>query len=198
MLWFRSRFQAGNLRAAQQASQSWMKNFPKKRDPFFLYVLTMHTLAEEPTTPESERTLLRSLAYKFMLKAASEVPDGVEEIKSTRAINTLDDLFLLIRVYRAQGKYSEAVAVTRDSRVGLGSQLGRNSWELVRQLIALLELSHQWVEVWQLCQQLLLDARDYYLEGRVRSAHYDFGKPGDDWKVWQVFIAASSKINTQE
>ena len=198
MLWFRSKFQAGNLRAAQQASQLWMKNFPKKRDPFFLYVLTMHTLAEDPAIPESERTLLRSLAYKFMSKAASEVPDGVEGVKPTRAISTVDDLFLLIRVYRAQGKYSEAAAFARDSRLGLGSQLGRNSWELVRQLIALLELSHQWMELWQLCQQLLVDARDSPLERRVYSAHYAFGKQGDDWKIWQVFITASSKINTQE
>ena len=158
----------------------------------------MHTLAEDPATPESERTLLRSLAYKFMSKAASEVPDGIEGVKPIRAITTLDDLFLLIRVYRAQGKYSEAAAIARDSRMGLASQLGKNSWELVRQLIALLETSHQWMELWQLCQQLLVDARDISLERRVDPAHYDFGKQGDDWKIWQVFIMASSKMNTQE
>ena len=196
--WFRFKFQVGNLRAAQQASQSWMKNFPKKRDPFFLYILTMHKFAEDPATPESERTLLRSLAYKFMSKAASEVPDGVEGIKSTRAINTLDDLLLLIRVYRAQGKYSEAAAVVRDSRTGMESPLGRNSWELIRQLIELLELSHQGVELWQLCQQLLVDARNESIERQSHLTHFPFGKLGDDWKVWQAFITVSSNIGTQE
>ena len=197
IVWFRSKFGVGDLRAAQQASQSWMKNFPKRRDPFFLYILTMYRLTEDSATPESERTLLRSLAYKFLSKAASDAPDKVEEIKPTRAISTLGDLSLLVRVYRAQGKYPEAAAIIRDSRIGLESALGRHSWELVRQLIELLELSRQWLEVWQLCQQLLLDARNQCLE-TFHSIHYPFGKLGDDWKVWQAFINASSNIGTKE
>ena len=198
MVWFRSKFQVGNLRAAQQASQSWMKLFPKNRDPFFLYVLTMHELAEDSATPESERTLLRSLAYKFLSKAVAEIPEGLEGIKPTRAINTLEDLLLLVRVYRAQGKYSEAAAIVRDSRTGIESPLGKNSWELVRQLIELLELSHQWLSLWQLCQQLLVDARDNFIERKSHLTHYPFGKLGDDWKVWQALITASSNIGTQE
>lgn len=198
MVWFRSKFQVGNLRAAQQASQSWMKNFPKNRDPFFLYIVTIHKLAEDSATPESERTLLRSLAYKFLSKAASEVPEGVEGIKPTRAIKTLEDLLLLVRIYRVQGKYSEAAAIVRDSRTGMESPLGRNSWELVRQLIELLELNHQWSELWQLCQQLLIDARDVSTETRLHLTHYPFGKLGDDWKVWQALITASRNIGTQE
>lgn len=197
-VWFRSKFQVGNLRAAQQASQSWMKNFPKNRDPFFLYILTIHKLAEDSATPESERTLLRSLAHKFLSKAASEVPEGLEGIKPTRAINNLEDLLLLIRVYRAQGRYSEATAIVRDSRTGMESPLGRNSWDLARQLIELLELSHQWIELWQLCQQLLVDARDNSTERQFHLTHYPFGKLGDDWKVWQALINASSSIGTQE
>ena len=192
MIWFRSKFEIGNLRAAQQASQSWMKNFPKNRDPFFLYLLTMHKLTEDLATPESERALLGSLAYKFLSKAASEVPNGVEGIKSTRAINTLEDHLLLVRVYRAQGKYSEAAAIV------MGSPFGKMSWELVRHLIELLQLCHQWTELWQLCQRLLVDARDESPERRIEMTHYPFGKFGDDWKVWQGLIMASTKIGTQE
>ena len=195
LVWFRSKFQADDLRAAQQASQSWMKNFPKKREPFFLYILTIHRLAEDLTAPEPERTLLRSLAFKFLSKAASEGLDGV---KPTRAIDTLEDLLLLIRVYRAQGKYSEAAAVARHSRTGLESPVGRNSWELVRHLIEMLGLSHQWTELWQLCQQLLVDARDNSLDRRFHLTHFPFGKLGDDWKIWQALITASSNIGSQE
>lgn len=198
MVWFRSKFQAEDLRAAQQASQSWMKNFPKKREPFFLYILTIHRLAETSTTLESERTLLRSLAFKFLSKAASEGLGVVDGIKPTRAINTLEDLLLLIRVYRAQGKYLEAAAIARDSRTGLESLVGRNSWELVRHLIEMFELSHQWIELWQLCQQLLVDARDHALDRRFHLTHFPFGKLGDDWKVWQALIIASSNIGSQE
>lgn len=197
-VWFRSKFQVGNLRAAQQASQSWMKNFPKNRDPFFLYILTIHTLAEDSATPDSERTLLRSLAHKFLSKAASEIPEGAEGIKATRAITTLEDLLLLVRVYRVQAKHSEAAAMVRDSHTGMESPLGRNSWDLVRQLIELLELSHQWAELWQLCQQLLVDARDNSTERRFHLTHYPFGKLGDDWKVWHALITASRNIGTQE
>lgn len=198
MVWFRSKFHAGDLRAAQQASQSWMKKFPKNRDPFFLYILTMHSLAEELATPESERTLLQSLAYKFLSKAASEVADVAEGTKSTRAITTLEDLLLLIRVYRAQERYSEAAVIARESPLGLESSQGRSPWELVRHVIDLLELSHQWIELWQLCQRLLVDARESSLERRFQSTHYSFGKFGDDWKVWQALITASSKIGTQQ
>ena len=197
LVWFRSKFQVDNFRAAQQASQSWMKNFPKKREPFFLYILTIHRLAEDLTTPDPERTLLRSLAFKFLSKAASEVQDGPDGLKPTRAISTLEDLLLLIRVYRAQGRFSEAAVIARDSRSGLESPVGRNSWELARQLIDLLELSHQWTELWQLCQQLLVDARDNSLDGRFHLTHFHFGKLGDDWRVWQAFITASNSLGTQ-
>ena len=197
MVWFRSKFLVDNFRAAQQASQSWMKNFPKKRDPFFLYILTIHRLAEDSTTPEQERTLLRSLAFKFLSKAASEVQDGPDGVKPARAISTLEDLLLLIRVYRAQGRFSEAAVIARDSRSGLVSPVGRNSWELARQLMELLELSHQWTDLWQLCQQLLVDARDNSHDGRFHLIHFPFGKLGDDWRVWQAFITASNSLGTQ-
>ena len=198
MVWFRSKFQVDNLRAAQQASQSWMKNFPKKREPFFLYILTIHRLAEETTTPEPERTLLRSLAFKFLSKAASENQDGPDRTNLGRAISTLEDLLLLIRVYRAQGRFAEAAVIARDSRTGLESPVGRNSWELIRLLIELLELSHHWTDLWQLCQQLLIDARDNSLDGRFHLIHFPFGKLGDDWRVWQALIEASSNIGTEE
>ena len=198
MVWFRSKFQVDNMRAAQQASQSWMKNFPKKREPFFLYILTIHRLAEDLTTPESERTLLRSLASRFLSKAASEAQDGVDGIKPVRSISNLEDLLLLIRVYRAQERFSEAAVIARNSRTGLESPVGRNSWEIARQLIELLELSHQWTDLWHFCQQLLVDARDYSLDGRFHLIHFPFGKLGDDWKVWQALIHANSNIGTQE
>ena len=197
LVWFRSKFLVDNFRAAQQASQSWMKNFPQKREPFFLYILTIHTLAEDPATPESERTLLRSLAFKFLSKAASEVQDGLDGVKTARTISTLEDLLLLIRVYRAQGRFSEAAVIARESRSGLESPVGRNSWELARQLIELLELSHQWTELWQLCQQLLVDARNNSLDGRFHLIHLSFGKLGDDWRVWQALIKASNGLGSQ-
>lgn len=198
MVWFRSKLQAGNLRAAQQASQSWMKNFPRNRDPFFLYILTIHKLAEDSTTPESERTLLRSLAYKFLSKAATEVPLGPEGIKPARAINTVEDLLLLVRVYRSQGRHSEAISIIKNSRMGMESPIGRTSWELIRQLIELLELNHQWDVLWKLCQHLLVDARDDSTGRQLHPSHYPFGKLGDDWKVWQALVTASSNIGTQE
>ena len=150
------------------------------------------------TTPESERTLLRSLASKFLSKAASEAQDGVDGIKPVRSISNLEDLLLLIRVYRAQERFSEAAVIARNSRTGLESPVGRNSWELARQLIELLELSHQWTDLWHFCQQLLVDARDYSLDGRCHLIHFPFGKLGDDWKVWQALIHANSNIGTQE
>ena len=197
-IWFRSKFHSGNLRAAQQAAQIWMKNFPKKREPFFLYILTMHRIAEDLATPESERQLLRSLAYKFLSKAAADAPVGAEEVRPARAISNLEDLQLLIRIYRAQGKYAEAIAITRDPHVGVGSSVGGNSWELVRQLIELFELNHQWLDLWQLCQRLLVDARDISPERQFHSTRYTHGKLGDDWRVWQALIMASNNIGAQE
>jgi len=48
---------------------SWMKNFPKNRKPYFLYILTTHLVSESPNTPENEKKLMQMLAYKNMSKA---------------------------------------------------------------------------------------------------------------------------------
>ena len=55
----------------------WMKNFPKKREPYFLYIVTTYSLAGDSANSESERGLFQTLAYKCISKAAADVPQDV-------------------------------------------------------------------------------------------------------------------------
>lgn len=110
----------------------------------------------------------------------------------------MEDIFLLLRVYRSQERYAEALKVLEDPLTGIASRLGNHSWELVRQKIELYELCHLWSEEWQFCAHLLKDAHPDSLQNPLLLSYHQFGKFGDDWKVWVGLLSATEKINTSE
>lgn len=117
---------------------------------------------------------------------------------TVRALDTVEDILLLLRVYRTQQKYAEALKVLDDPLTGITSRLGSNSWELVRQKIELYALCNQWSEEWRFCAELLNDAHPDSLQNTSRSPNYPFGKFGDDWKVWVGLLSATEMIETNE
>ena len=113
-------------------------------------------------------------------------------------LETLEDLLLLLRVYRSQGKAKEALEILDDDRVGINSRIGNKAWELVRQKIDLLGESGQYQEQWLYCHALLEDARPDHIRDTSIPASFTFGKIGDDWKVWCGLIVAARQIDTEE
>lgn len=118
--------------------------------------------------------------------------------KNGRALSTLEDVLLLLKVYRAQQKYTEALLVLDDPRTAINSPLGKNSWELVRQKIELYEICKHWNELWQFCKELLEDAHPHNTLNKSRSPFHQFGTVGDDWKMWAGLLLATREINSSE
>ena len=115
-----------------------------------------------------------------------------------RALNTLEDLFLLLKIFRSQGRYVEALKILDDPRTGINSRLGQNSWEVVRHKIDLYELCHRWDEEWKFCRELLEDAHPDNVQSASRSPYHHFGTFGDDWIVWVGLLSATAMISTAE
>lgn len=187
----------------------YQKNFPHKREPFFWAILSSHLAAGISSATESERNLYKTLAHRFLSKAVTDAieigkiqdgakPDSKSISKAIRAVQSSDDLRLLVVICRYQGKYREALAVLDDPIIGLSSKLGGKSWDLAREKIELLELCELWQELWQLCKHLLLDARSDNLKTAERAPHMGFGAFGNDWKVWKGLVVASAKMRNRE
>ena len=170
---------------------TWMKNFPKERKPFFLYILNTHLLSEQ-TIDEQEKSLMQRLAFKYLSKAASYIVESDEEASTDgRQIQSFEDRRLLLRVYQAQGKFLEAIEILEHPRLGLAPFLGGQRWELTRQYMDLLELCERWTQLRETCDLILEQSRDPDCSERP----YGFGKLGDDWKTWQMLIRAENKDN---
>ena len=146
------------------------------------------------------RKVAQGFAYKLLTKAATEVPVRKSEDDDSpsppRAIKTEQDLLLLLEVFTAQHKYSEALAILEDPRTGFSSHLSKNNWEIARCLIGLYELSSNWKNQWNVCSAILVNARPGIFDEMVdESAKYDFGELGDDWRVWDGLVTACGKLN---
>ena len=113
--------------------------------------------------------------------------------KSPKAINTSEDLLLLLRIYRAQGKDDEAFLFL-ESVMKSSIEQGKENWELTRQLIELASLTERWRNLWNFCLSILQDARQALREPSNRSTRW--GRLGDDWKAWEGLVKAGSRIGS--
>ena len=107
----------------------------------------------------------------------------------------MQDLLLLLRIYRAQGKFTDASNVLLNFRK-FDFQGIEKEWEVARQMIELFELTQSWPDLYAFCQTILEDARTAVLD--PSNYRGPWGKLADDWKVWDGFVTASSKITGAE
>lgn len=115
--------------------------------------------------------------------------------KSAWAIATSEDLSLLVRIYREQGRNEEAFQFL-DSMMSSSFKPGKEHWEHSRQFIELALLTQRWKALRKFCLAVLQDARRALLEPSNASTRW--GKLGDDWKVWEGLVKASSEIGSLE
>lgn len=110
-----------------------------------------------------------------------------------RSIQTAAELSLLLRIYRSQDKIQEAISILDSPLIGIKSELGRSSLDLMREKIELYELCNRWEDEWQFCRDLLESIRPSKTSGSQNPEYY-----WDDWKVWLGLITAAMNINTAE
>ena len=124
-----------------------------------------------------------------------EDQDSPDHPNPPRALQTEQDLLLLLEVYVTQRKYAEALAILEDPRTGFFSHLTHNKWEIARYMIGLYELSASWKSEWDLCSAILVNARpDVFDNIENESTQYSFGELGDDWRVWDGLVTACGKL----
>ena len=100
----------------------------------------------------------------------------------------------MIRIYKDQGKYQEALAILEDPQTGFASSIGERSWELAIQITELQGLSGKWELQWQNCQSILRDACPNIIDREITGLEFAFGERGDDWKVWKMFVISAGHL----
>ncbi|KAL9104072.1 MAG: hypothetical protein Q9163_000924, partial [Psora crenata] len=192
--WFQSKFRGGLYKEAKQAAMVWMKAYPKCHDPFFLFIVVNFVISKVPHTPETDRKLCQMLAYRALATAAADtVSDGGVATKdSGRILEAQEDLMLLLRVYKDQGKIVEARNILEDARRGFASAVGNRSWELVIQMIELQGLCERWELQWHTCREILQESRPEKFKRVDSGSNLAYGERGDDWRIWDGLVTAAN------
>ncbi len=161
----------------------------------------MHITSIQPGIQDVPRKLAQGLSYNLLARAAAEVPtrddsQGESPPSPPRALKTEQDLLLLLEIYIAQHKYSDALVILEDRRTGFVSKLSQNKWQIVRYMIGLYELAGNWRGEWDVCSAILVNARpDIFDKVDDESTIYDFGPLGDDWRVWDGLVTSCGKLS---
>ncbi|KZF24609.1 hypothetical protein L228DRAFT_281666 [Xylona heveae TC161] len=185
--WFQRSFDQFNWKNAQKAAMILQKSFPKKRHYYFWAILTSHLVSISDEATEAEKKLFGTLGYRMITKAASDVPKDPKAVLSPgRAIQTPEELRLLVSIYRRQGALKELADIMASSELGSGSAVAKGDWAFVREHIQILEDLVKWTEEWELCKKLL---------DLVRGDVSDTDLYGDDWRVWEGLLLSCEKLD---
>ena len=115
-----------------------------------------------------------------------------------RVLTSPEDLLLLSRIYKDQGKHEDALGILEDPRIGWSSSIGSHSWELKLEIIELQGICGQWKRQWRDCQDILREARPSAPSQEPSGPESTFGNRGDDWKIWEALVIAASKLHSND
>ena len=113
---------------------------------------------------------------------------------SGRVLESEEDLLLLLRIYKDQGKYREGLNILDDTQKGFASPIGKCSWDLAMQMIELHGLCENWEFQYHICHEILQESRPSMFNCETSGSKLAFGNRGDDWKVWITLVAAAGKL----
>ena len=196
--WFERMFLSRQYREAQEASIAYKTRFPQEHQAHLWYIVTCYLLARNEESDQILRTVNQGLMLGNLAKAAQAVAQAGQPPAKGLVLESSEDLLFLLRAYRSQHKFKEALKILEDERTGISSPFGKSNWQLVRNKIDLLSLSDQPQEMLQFCSMLLDDAQPEAMADDARTPHFAFGSLGDDWKVWDGLITAAAKLHYNE
>ncbi|OJD18717.1 hypothetical protein AJ78_01254 [Emergomyces pasteurianus Ep9510] len=192
--WFNLASEMGDWKTAQKAAMSLQNNFPKERKYYFWAIFMCYLIAIDPASSETDRKLFSTLAYRMISKAASSVPKDPKELLSpARAIQTSEELFLLIKILDVQGQHEEIVSLLNSKHLGIESRIAQNDWSFVSAKIANLENAGLWNEAMSFTLSLLALPDD-----AVNGATTAAAQEKDDWRVWSLLLSATGKLGSEE
>ncbi|KAK2882734.1 hypothetical protein FQN49_000046 [Arthroderma sp. PD_2] len=193
--WFRVASDVGDWKTAQKAAMSLQNNFPKTRKYYFWAIFMCYLIANDTASSETDRKLFGTLAYRMISKAAGSVPTDPKELLSIpRAIQTAEELYLLIKIYESQSRNDELVEILDSEHLGVASRIAQNEWLFVTNKLSVIEKSGLWEHAISFTKELLtLD--DSVTADSKPDAKYE---ERDDWKVWNLLLLATKKIEKPE
>ena len=213
-----------NYRAAQKAAMIQMNRL-KTHDAFIQavwcnYLASLFLLDEAQV---AERQLFASMAYRFLSKAAVETLEACKKLlvwgnydalgagkrenvdftfalpasASLRTLQNLVDVELYMAVFKSQNRFQEALdfLFPENGSASLARGL-RGTNILTTGVIELLTRSEQWLRLYSLTRDILMDssiARGVVQNGKAR---WHCGTLGDDWIVWRAYVLAIHRIDT--
>ncbi|KAI4147842.1 MAG: hypothetical protein LQ341_001715 [Variospora aurantia] len=201
--WFKKRLQTKDWQGARKAAMAYMKHFPSKPEPFFWAIFANFMASKSLKTPDQEKVLCGTMAYRMCAKAADDVhaePGKIlhtimalkqkKELKSGRVLRTPGDVAFLLDVFESQGKWKEAIAVLESRRTGIKSRIGKRSWDLVLRKFQLLEYVGEWLDQFKYSSTLLADA----CAANSRLQIHGFGEFGNNWSTWVAMLRAAANL----
>ena len=115
---------------------------------------------------------------------------------SGRVLLSSEDLLLLLRVYKDQGKIQEALNILQAEGKGLLSTVGQNSWEIFLQLLDLCGLNGLWDRQMRSSQDVLVSSFEAKSTEERPNRELTFGERGDDWAVWKSFVIGAIHLKS--
>ncbi|EED15274.1 cytoskeleton organisation protein (Dec1), putative [Talaromyces stipitatus ATCC 10500] len=190
--WFIRSFEGEDWKSAQKAAMSLNANFPKQRKYYLWAIFLCHLLAVNSNSSESERKLFGTLAYRMISKAAENVPADPKELLSPpRAIQTAEELILLIKIFQSQGRDDEALKILNSDNLGLNSRLVQNDWSFIREKLLALERAEKWMDGLGYAKELLTMPDEDESAKKLLQER-------DDWGVWSLLLDSTKKMDDKK
>ncbi|KAF7717372.1 Cytoskeleton organization protein Dec1 [Penicillium ucsense] len=181
--WFTYAFESNDWKSAQKAAMSLQKNFPRDRKYYFWAIFLSHLIATDERSSETDRKLFGTLAYRMISKAAADVPQKAQESSPPRAIQTSEELRLLIKIYETQGKSSEVVKILDSDNLGLKSRIVQNDNAFLGFKAANLIAAQMWEEGVAFVKGLYGVSDNQERLKALREI--------DDWSIWNLLVTAT-------
>ncbi|EPS28723.1 hypothetical protein PDE_03669 [Penicillium oxalicum 114-2] len=186
--WFTYAFESNDWKSAQKAAMSLQKNFPRDRKYYFWAIFLSHLIATDARSSETDRKLFGTLAYRMISKAAADVPENPQQTSPPRAIQSSEELRLLIKIYEAQGMNSEVVKILDSDNLGLKSRVVQSDNAFLGFKASNLVAAQMWEEGIAFVKNLYAISND---EERLKAL-----REIDDWSIWSVLVSATKNAKT--
>ncbi|CAG7923447.1 unnamed protein product [Penicillium olsonii] len=191
MRWFSLGFEAGDWKMAQKAAMSLQKNFPRERKYYFWAIFLCHLISRSPASSEMDRKLFGTLAYRMISKAANDIPtDQTQLLSAPRAIQTSEELYFLLRIYKVQERWAEALKLLESETTGIKSRLVNNDRTFLIEKLYFLGFAGAWKEGYAFTKDLLAVPENE--EGRQGL------NERDDWNTWNLFISVPRNLPEED
>lgn len=117
-----------------------------------------------------------------------------ELLSPPRAIQTPEELSLLVKIYEAQNRHDELLDILNSENLGISSRIAQNDWSFVRTKMLILEKLDQWEEALKLARELLALPDGSSDDAKAAASVEE----RDDWKVWSLLLAATENLGKTE